>query len=107
MLGSFTSQTFSPHVGDTFTLAVEGMPPVELQLISVTEVGALSSGRPVREAQDYNGRVPFSLLFRGQLDLYLPQQIYHFEHDRLGAMDIFIVPIGPDAQGMRFEAIFA
>jgi hypothetical protein len=27
-------------------------------------------------------------------------------HAQLGAMEIFLVPIGPDEGGMRYEAIF-
>jgi hypothetical protein len=36
----------------------------------------------------------------------LPQAIYQLEHDRMGTMDIFLVPIGPDGQGMGYEAVF-
>ncbi|MHC5109346.1 MAG: DUF6916 family protein [Planctomycetota bacterium] len=36
----------------------------------------------------------------------LPQQIYRIEHEILGQMDSFIVPLGPDAKGMRYEAVF-
>ena len=36
-----------------------------------------------------------------------PQRIYRLRHDRLGAFEVFLVPIGPDAVGMRFEAVFA
>jgi len=45
----------------------------------------------------------------GSASSFLPQAIYTFEHDQLGTLQIFIVPIGPaaDGQGMRYEAIFA
>ena len=36
----------------------------------------------------------------------LPQAIYRLEHAALGAMDVFLVPIGRVADGIRYEAIF-
>ena len=36
----------------------------------------------------------------------LPQGIYRGDLGPHGAVDIFIVPIGPDAEGMRYEAVF-
>jgi hypothetical protein len=36
----------------------------------------------------------------------LPQQIRRVEHPSLGSMEIFLVPIGPDASGMQYEAVF-
>jgi hypothetical protein len=51
-------------------------------------------------------RRPFSLLFRGDPGLGLPQRIYRIEHERLGTHDIFIVPLQPDAEGSQFEAVF-
>ena len=32
--------------------------------------------------------------------------IYEVVHDELGSVQIFLVPIGPDAEGMVYEAIF-
>jgi len=32
----------------------------------------------------------------------LPQRIYRVEHERLGAIDLFLVPIASD----RYEAVF-
>jgi hypothetical protein len=42
------------------------------------------------------GRAPFSLEFRGGPDPPLPQRIYRLEHDELGAIEIFLVPIASD-----------
>jgi hypothetical protein len=36
----------------------------------------------------------------------VPQGIYKLENEKLGALEIFLVPIGPDEKGMRYEAIF-
>lgn len=91
VLETFTLSTFSPYLGQTFRLALDSSRRLEVELIEATGVG---EGRP------------FSLVFRGPKDLRLPQRIYPFEHDRLGAFDLFIVPIGLDEHGLRYEAVF-
>jgi hypothetical protein len=51
-------------------------------------------------------RDPFCLAFLGPIDPVFPQRIYRLEHDALGALDIFLVPIARDAGGTTYEAIF-
>ena len=51
-------------------------------------------------------REPFNLLFRGPRSPYARQGTHRLEHDRLGTLEIFLVPLGPDATGMRYEAVF-
>jgi hypothetical protein len=45
-------------------------------------------------------------VFRGPQDVSLPQRIYRVEHAGIGAFEIFLVPIGPDEGGHRYEAVF-
>ena len=52
------------------------------------------------------GRQPFRLRFRGPRDPLLAQSIYRLMHAGLGALEIFIVPIGRDAESTTYEAIF-
>jgi hypothetical protein len=52
-------------------------------------------------------REPFRLAFLGPTDPALPQQTYRLEHDVLGTLDIFLVPIARNAAGTTYEAIFA
>jgi hypothetical protein len=57
-------------------------------------------------------RDSFSVVFKdaaGSVNSHLPQSIYHFEHDRLGGLDLFVVPIGPpaDGEGILYEAVFS
>jgi hypothetical protein len=52
-------------------------------------------------------RPGFSLLFHGPADPLLPQATYRFEHPSLGAMEVFIVPLGRDEHGATYEATFA
>ncbi len=102
MLERFTSETFSPRVGESFRVFPEASTAIEVTLIDVTELGS-GSGHGGAAAV---GRVPFSLVFRGSLQPVLPQRTYRVEHDGIGEFDLFLVPIGPDAEGMRYEAVF-
>ena len=51
-------------------------------------------------------RQPFSLVFRGPMAPVWPQSIYRLTRDGLGDLDVFLVPIGPDEIGLRYEAVF-
>jgi hypothetical protein len=98
MLEAFTIQTFADRVGDTFRVG-DGSNVIEMELVD-------ASGGTSDRVSGAAGRVPFSVVFRGPLQPILPQRIYRFEHDSLGAFDLFIVPIGPEGDGMQYEAVF-
>jgi hypothetical protein len=51
-------------------------------------------------------RAPFSVTFVGPSEPVLSQRIYVIGHEALGALELFLVPIGPYGQGMRYEAVF-
>ena len=94
---------FSPHVGSKFQCQPELGKACRLELVEATSRG----GDP-----NASGKECFSLVFHdpeASADSYLPQAMYALEHDALGTLHIFIVPIGPDPdrQGMRYEAVFA
>ena len=36
----------------------------------------------------------------------LPQGMYDIEHEELRTLSLFMVPIGPDREGMGYEAVF-
>ena len=92
-LATVTCETFEPHVGDAFVIAE----PVQIEL-------ELAEARSAGEWP--GGREPFRLLFHGPRDPLLAQSIYRLEHAQLGALEIFIVPIGRDDQSTTYEAIF-
>jgi hypothetical protein len=48
----------------------------------------------------------FILHFRGPRAPRLQQQIHRFEHDALGAFDLFVTAIGVDEAGTDYEAVF-
>ena len=99
MLGELTHATFTDCLGSQFRLHYGSPAPLAVDLIAVTPLGVQGRPRPPK-------REPFSLVFRGPRDFYLPQRVYKLEHSALGALEIFLVPIGPDDAGMRFEAVF-
>lgn len=47
----------------------------------------------------------FTLLFCSEREVS-QQGIFHLEHDKLGAMDLFLVPIRRDEKGTYLEAVF-
>jgi hypothetical protein len=101
VLDRLTADSFEPAVGQTFVLDGGEAGALELELLE----SRLHD--PDVPAEDSSGaRAPFSLLFRGPVEPVLPQRIYHVEHVSVGAIDIFIVPVGQDATGTTYEAVF-
>lgn len=93
-------EQFAECVGSGFRVCWDEGQGEDLELVSATVLGP-------RNTRGNLKRVPFSLVFRaGSPGFYLPQRIYRVEHEKFGAVDMFLVPIGPDEKGMRFEAIF-
>lgn len=56
---------------------------------------------------DEEGRVPFSIVLRGSMEPVLEQRIYKVSNQKIGELEIFLVPLGPDKTGMKYEAVFA
>jgi hypothetical protein len=93
-LDSLTAEELRPHVGERFRIAEAAL---DSELVEVTELGKTG-------AEGF--RAPFSLVFRAPMEPVLPQRMHCLENDELGALELFLVPIGPDEQGMRYEAVF-
>lgn len=51
-------------------------------------------------------RAPIALLFRSASKVVLPQQIYRLKNATLGILDIFLVPVARDKDGIIYQAIF-
>ncbi len=101
MLETLTEEVFAPLLHDPFALGQAG-PDFTLELIEVSKLQDTGPLDPRGEQR----RTPFSLTFRGPRAPLLAQQIVRLEHATLGAFELFIVPIGVDATGARYEAIF-
>ncbi len=94
------SADFQSQVDQIFAirLDLDGATTVDLQLVSVKELGATTGT---------GTRAPFSLQFLGPVSQqYLQQHTYQMVNEKLGELDIFIVPLGAEAGRMRYEAIF-
>jgi hypothetical protein len=95
-----TLATWQEHLGSHFSLRYGDGKAEELTLIAAA---SLTGGRPVAAGK----REPYALIFRTSSREFIgPQRIYPLSHGALGELEIFLVPIGPDETGMRFEAIF-
>ena len=96
MLDTLTVSDWSECLGQIFQTHSKPEEQLDLQLISVTPLGAESGYR----------RQAYSLLFSGPLTPLLPQAIYPLRNAVMGELGIFLVPLGPAGQTMRYEAIF-
>ena len=92
-----TLDDFAGHRNETFRVSHAGS-TLELLLIEANALAAATAAP--------QGRAPFSLVFRGPRDVSLEQRIHRLEHAELGVLELFLVPIGPDALGLRYEAVF-
>jgi hypothetical protein len=93
-----TASHFQRHMGSSFRLRADDV--VDFELLEVDEVGVGSGATP------QTARAQFSIVFLGPREPVLPQRIYRLEHEELGTLDLFLVPIGRDDAGVRYEAVF-
>jgi hypothetical protein len=99
MLDKLQSSDFLPNLHGRFRVLSDGVEPIELELTRVTEI---------RQKSRPEARAPFSLIFLGpSSQQYLIQHTYRLEHERMGALDLFLVPLGPAEGRMQYEAIFS
>ena len=114
MLDRLTIDDFRERIGETFTVTPrdgEGR-PVEAQAFRVElrradpSQYADAAARGGEEPRHSPGREPFSLEFLSRLPHHAPQQTFTVEHEQMGTFDLFLVPLGPSAEGHRYEAVF-
>jgi hypothetical protein len=67
---------------------------LDLELAQVSELRVASSSQV------------FSILFRGLADHFMPQRIYRLSHERLGELELFLVPVGKQGESILYEAVF-
>jgi len=88
---------FATLVGEPFSLGDESG---EIQPAVLVEASALPGPA-------FNGRAPFRLMFEGPAEPVMAQCTFKVEHSALGRLDIFLVPVGRSAAGVRYEAVFS
>lgn len=94
MLDTLNLSSFSEHLNTKFSIRPDESTVIETELIVAEDLG--STPRQER----------FSLIFRGPLQHILPQRVYRIEHDAMGSLELFLVPIGAEEDGIRYEAVF-
>lgn len=92
-----TREEFAGRANETFDIGM-GESAMPMTLVEVQPL----------PAHPYPGmmRAPFSLIFRSGSPVVLPQQLYRMNNAKMGAMDIFLVPVARDVQGVLYQAVF-
>ena len=89
-------ESWLPHVGSAFVVIATEVDNVALDLIDVS----------VFERHPGDFREGYSLVFAGPKEPFFQQSLFRIEHPDLGELEVFLVPIGPEAGKMRYEAVF-
>lgn len=98
-LADLTCADFAPGVAQPWTLVT---PQFEIPLI-------LESATEQAHALAPTLRKPFSLIFHTQEMRYPPQGTYVLRQDDLGAVEVFVVPLGPllgQSDVFRYQVCF-
>ena len=93
---NYSLSTFEPLVEQVFQAAVDGK-TWEFQLVQA---------KPLRAFPDTPRQDPFLLLFRAPKSCDLGQGSLQMDHDQLGTINLFVVPVKSDEEGVYFESIF-
>ena len=84
---------FESRIEQTFQV---GEGPIEVKLVECNRLKSHPGGL----------REPFALLFRGALNPFLSQRTYPLQNDGTAPIEIFLVPVARDADGILYEAVF-
>jgi len=95
-LAKVTCERFAACLGQDF----------EIVFPDGTLSAKLVEAKPWGGSQPAQVRQPFSVTFRADRNLRLPQGTYKMRHPHLGEMEIFLVQVGADANGSTLEAVF-
>ncbi|MEE8522658.1 MAG: hypothetical protein V3T72_01905, partial [Thermoanaerobaculia bacterium] len=86
---------FSPRLEEIFRLEIPDGGSMELRLVEAVAVGGTAADRD-----------PFSVVFEGEKEPILAQATYRLHHDGMGTLELFLVPLGPIGDGVRYESVF-
>lgn len=94
MAAVLEQEEFAKHLNTKFRIKISEAEAIEAELTEVTELSLTD-----RQAR-------FAIIFRTPNEPFLGQGLHKFDHDRMGPFELFIVPVGQDAEGTDYEAIF-
>lgn len=100
MLETLKRKDFARLLNQTFHIQADLPEPLACELIEVNKLGS-------KKKKGQAGRRPFSVIFHGPVDPILSQRIYQVSHEKLGVLELFLVPVGQDKKGIQYEALFA
>ena len=107
MLDKLTLDDFTNRIGETFQATPQEGEPFELELRRADPSRySDDEARGDKGKGDGPQRDGFSIEFHSRLPHHTPQQTVQMRHEQLGEFELFIVPLGPDAEGHRYEAVF-
>ena len=95
--GDLALEDYAGHIGTTFIATDAEGRPVLFDLVEATAL---------KEAPHGETRAPFSLFFRTADQRQFEQGIIDLTHPAMGTLSLFVVPIGRDTEGARYEATF-
>ena len=107
-----TRSKFTPYLGEFFLVRLNGE-EIYLQLIEITDLKHASintSALSRKEDASFKAKLDeesFTLLFRSMSQMLLPQNTRKLEHNTLGQIELFLVPLDrPDGPWHFYEAVF-
>jgi hypothetical protein len=102
-LNELTLETAQPLVDTVFQVALDDGRTLEMKLIDAMP---FAIPRRIRRGSREPKRASFALYFLGPREPILPQRMYHFRSADIELAGLFIVPVGSDAEGTEYEAVF-
>jgi hypothetical protein len=95
MLDRLSLEDFLPLVGTEIAVSAFG----HGTRMKLREAAAIRSPSP-------RATLPFHLVLDAPPAWRMPQGMYRFTHPKLGDIEMFAVPIGPDGDGFCYEIVF-
>lgn len=103
MLDQLTADSFAPYIGHAFQIHYGAGNTVNVILADVQR-------SPYNQPNDEGRRQGFSLLFHSTIRDHLPQGTYQITEPvfnaAYGDLTLFLVPLAPNVEGVRYEAVF-
>lgn len=94
MFQRLTKQQYEEQLDTVFTVVWDSVEPMELRLVNVR--GVISTPRNEQ----------FAIEFKSEDKRFLNQGIQLMKHPVFGELELFITPIGSEADGVVYEAAF-
>jgi hypothetical protein len=94
MLTEFRLATFDGCLDTEFHIIENDVSVCVLKLTEILE----NTKTPQQEV--------FSLILHGPREPFVPQGMRHLKHDKLGELELFLVPIGKVEDGFEYQSVF-